>query len=300
MVVEQKQAEKRHAQVKEGATFRLTKAPAASFGETLLKRESSPEGRLNNSPARRGAHSVVMNWINNGVPIPGTEEASAAPISPRRKVDAKPVFLAGQYSRPKVPQKYSQVKEEKAVKQLCETLGAARTSSPPRVAYLPPKNQAPPSPQRQRLSSPSRPRSTANNVMSRSPSRFTPTISAQFNQGRSVSPTVDGRGSLQVSRRNSIIGGAPRQAETLAVAAPAPVKTFGDSQQVGRTISPTRQVGGGASALTTSALLRRSTSPIRQYSQTDTGGSSNFLTSSSAHNDFLPFNTAPPPQIKRA
>lgn len=286
MVVEQKQAQARMAQIKEGSLFKVQRSNTTSFGE-LLKRESSPPRP--SSPSRKSAHSVVMNWVNNGVPIPGTENQTVSPTR-RKASETKPVFVAGKYSRPKVPQKYAAVKEEKAVIQLCETLSSARTTSPPRVAYLPPKNQLPPSPQRHRLSSPSKPRSVANNVMSRSPSRAAPPlITAQSTSGRSQSP--DTRGSSPVSRRNSIaLTNIPVQS---AVNVPKSVKAF-----EGRSISPTRHVGGGASTLTTSAL-RRSTSPMRT-SQADGDSSAYGLSNSTANrSEFLPFNTAPPPQLRR-
>lgn len=291
MEIEQQQSYERAAQVKEGVLFKVTgKAPDMSFGDLMHKNGvSTPRAQ---SPARKGAHSVVMNWVENGVPIPGREEI-LAPKSPRRvKSPEKPIFLTGSHSRPKVSPKYAQEREEKAVRILCENLLSARTRSPPRVAYLPPKYQAPPSPQRHRLSSPSRPRSTANNVMAKSPMRDAARSPLPLRRSESAMGTPMASRGSSVSQPPAQYARVPSQVH--------PRIEYGEASH--RVAQPR-----GSSPLThhSAPSVQRAHSPQRHL----TNGASDALcinhpgafTDSALPNgtsDFLPFTSVPPPQLR--
>ena len=117
--------------------FRYKRNEKSTFSELMPK-----ESKRAHSPIRDGSKSVVMAWINKGVPIPGAEtvlnpELARQQRSPtRRTVSPERPWKAGRVDG-KAPPKPAKVLEDKKIESIATNFRSARTASPPRVAHIP-------------------------------------------------------------------------------------------------------------------------------------------------------------------
>jgi hypothetical protein len=128
---------------KDGIAFKAWSTQAKTFSDMA---HENPQMQLWDAPASksRGRTSVVMNFVNNGIPIPSSRPVSPArKPSPTRYIGGRPYTGAGGAGggsferKPNSPVKQVQRLEDAKVRTLVTTMASARTRSPPRAANVP-------------------------------------------------------------------------------------------------------------------------------------------------------------------
>lgn len=139
LMLEEERQRRQATETRGEGPFRYKHLDKQTFAELMPK-----ETKRVVSPARASSKSVVMEWVNKGVPIPGAENVLSAQLarkerSPtRRQATTSPErpWKAGRVD-PKVPPKPTKIVEDKKVAAVAVNLKSARAASPPRVASLP-------------------------------------------------------------------------------------------------------------------------------------------------------------------
>lgn len=148
VAVEEKLKHQKEEVSKNGQQFRIKHVKEASFKQ--MEKSNRELQELWNSPTKRSAHahSIVMSFVNKGMPIPGYEPPPPKKPEPEPTMGGR-VFLGGGgagggsfYRRTNSPKKAQAAAEEKKVQQLAEAMSSARTRSPPRVAAIEPRRAA--------------------------------------------------------------------------------------------------------------------------------------------------------------
>lgn len=131
------------AEKKDGVAFKAWSTQAKTFSD--MARENEQLKRWESPPIKsKGKTSVVMDWVDRGVPIPTARKPSPPRRpSPEPRMGDRPYAGAGGAGggafdrRANSPVKRGTRLEDTKVRTLTSTLATARTSSPPRVAAVP-------------------------------------------------------------------------------------------------------------------------------------------------------------------